>query len=70
MRIATWRERAERIPRIRFETIDTKTMEFVCKYLYYRQRYNSTPADKKIEDFNIDIQNLLSVVVAAHYLDV
>lgn len=65
-----WAEQANQpLPTIQFETITTAVMEKIIQYWYYKQRYDGTDSSQPIPKFDIDMNSVVKVLLAANFLD-
>ena len=54
--------------KIRFQEIQGHVLEKVCKYFYYKLRYNDA-SESEQPDFPIDSSEALELLMAANFLD-
>ncbi|GAB5367686.1 hypothetical protein AAMO2058_001252200 [Amorphochlora amoebiformis] len=62
-----WKENTGPIPTMKFETISSQVLEKVVQYFHYKKQYDNkkgTPGK-----FNIETEQIIPLLVAAHYLD-
>merc|ERR1719391_312057 len=62
----TWEETRGPIPTMELPKISTEILEKVVKYFHYKKRYD---AEKERPDFPIGMDDLVPLLLAAHYLD-
>lgn len=69
---AQWAEQSNQpMPTVQFQEISTNILENVIQYWHYKQRYDGTDIDsnKNIPQFNIDVNNVIKLLLAANFLD-
>ncbi len=67
---SVWAEQASNpLPTIQFETISSVILEKVIQYWYYKQRYDGSDSTQPIPKFEIDMNNVVKVLLAANFLD-
>jgi len=62
-----WKENEGSIPSIEFEEISTKILEQVLRYFYYKARYDRS--QPPLPNFDIDVENIVPLLLAANFLD-
>jgi len=63
----TWRETSTACARIKLEEINTDILEIVCRYFYWKSKYEGSRTQPP--DFEMPVEKLLEVLKASHFLD-
>mmetsp|Transcript_3606 Transcript_3606/g.6729 ORF Transcript_3606/g.6729 Transcript_3606/m.6729 type:complete len:114 (-) Transcript_3606:194-535(-) len=62
-----WKENTGPIPTIHFETISYNILEKVIQYFYYKKQFDNKKGP--LEKFDIEIDQLIPLLIAANFLD-
>mmetsp|Transcript_16300 Transcript_16300/g.40167 ORF Transcript_16300/g.40167 Transcript_16300/m.40167 type:complete len:112 (-) Transcript_16300:165-500(-) len=62
-----WKENTGPIPTIQFESISSPILEKVIQYFHYKKQYDNTKGP--VEKFDIEIDHIIPLLVAANFLD-
>ncbi len=68
MIIGKWKETSGDMPTIHFQEINSKVLERVIEYFGYKRRYENTAPP--IPKFDVSFDDAISLLMAAHFLDV
>jgi hypothetical protein len=55
------------MPCVKFEEIDTATLEKVIQYFHYKKQYENTAPP--LPKFNVDVDQIVPLMIAANFLD-
>jgi transcription elongation factor B subunit 1 len=63
----TWAETKSKVPTIIFEEISSPVLEKVIQYFHYKKRYDGAPPP--LPKFDIDLDTIVPLLMAANFLD-